>query len=97
VNNMTEHFLDDSVTQPFWDNSIEPRLEIESGDVVVFDCQEPNGQIKPDWTVADYETVDRSKIHALNGSVWVKGAESGDALESHLHDGARVEESGRGP
>ncbi|MDE2776306.1 MAG: acetamidase/formamidase family protein [Chloroflexota bacterium] len=83
---MTEHFLDDSVTQPFWDNSIEPRLEIESGDVVVFDCQEPNGQIKPDWTVADYEKVDRSKIHALNGSVWVKGAESGDALEIDILD-----------
>ena len=31
---MAEHHLDDSVTQPFWDNSIEPRLEIAPGDLV---------------------------------------------------------------
>ena len=83
---MAEHYLDDSVIQPFWDNSIEPRLEIESGDVVVFDCLEANGQIQPDWTVADYEKVDRSKIHALNGSVWIKGAQPGDALEIDILD-----------
>ena len=83
---MAEHYLDDSVIQPFWDNSIEPRLEIESGDTVVFDCQEPNGQIQPDWTVAEYENVDRSRVHALNGSVWIKGAEPGDALEIDILD-----------
>ena len=83
---MAEHFLDDSVIQPFWDNSIEPRLEIDSGDTVVFDCLEANGQIEPDWTVAEYETVDRSRIHALNGSVWIKGAEAGDALEIDILD-----------
>ncbi len=83
---MAEHFLDDSVIQPFWDNSIEPRLEIDSGDTVVFDCLEANGQIEPDWTVKEYEQVDRSKIHALNGSVWVKGAQPGDALEIDILD-----------
>ena len=83
---MAEHFLDDSVIQPFWDNSVKPRLEIDSGDVVVFDCLEANGQIQPDWTVDDYLNVDRSKIHALNGSVWVKGAQPGDALEIDIVD-----------
>ena len=83
---MAEHFLDDTVIQPFWDNSIEPRLEIDSGDTVVFDCLEANGQIQPDWTVADYENADRSKIHALNGSVWVKGAQPGDVLEIDILD-----------
>ena len=83
---MAEYFLDDSVIQPFWDNSVAPRLEIESGDTVTFDCQEANGQIRPDWTVADYERVDRSRIHALNGSVWVKDAQPGDALEIEILD-----------
>ena len=83
---MAEHFLDDSVTQPFWDNSVEARLVIDSGDIVVFDCAEPNGQIQPDWTVADYEQIDRSKIHALNGSVWIRGAVPGDALELEILD-----------
>jgi len=83
---MAEHYLDDSVIQPFWDNSIEPRLEIDVGDTVVFDCLEANGQIEPDWTVDDYENVDRSKIHALNGSVRIKGAQPGDALEIDILD-----------
>ncbi len=83
---MREHYLDDSVTQPFWDNSVEPRLEIEPGDIVVFDCAEPNGQITPDWTVDDYLQADRSKVHALNGSVFVKTAMPGDALEIEILD-----------
>lgn len=83
---MTEHYLDDSVTQPFWDNSVTPRLEIDSGDVVVFDCAEPCGQVQPHWTVAEYERLDRSKVHALNGSVWVKGAQPGDTLEIDILD-----------
>ncbi len=83
---MREHYLDDSLIQPFWDNSVEPRLEIDSGDTVVFDCREANGQIEPHWTVAEYEHVDRSKIHALNGSVRVKGAQPGDALEIEILD-----------
>ena len=83
---MREHYLDDSVIQPYWDNSIAPRLEIDSGDVVVFDCRESNGQIQQDWTEADYDQLDRSKIHALNGSVWVKGAQPGDALEIDILD-----------
>ncbi|MCY4020967.1 MAG: acetamidase/formamidase family protein [Chloroflexi bacterium] len=83
---MTEHFLDDSVTQPFWDNSVTPRLEIDSGDVVVFDCAEPCGQVTPEWTVDQYEALDRSKVHALNGSVWIKDAQPGDALEIDILD-----------
>ena len=83
---MAEHFLDDSVTQPFWDKSVEPRLLIDSGDVVVFDCAEPCGQITPEWTVEEYDNLDRSKVHALNGSVWIKGAMPGDVLEIDILD-----------
>ena len=83
---MAEHFLDDSVTQPFWDNSVEPRLAIDSGDTVIFDCLEACGQITPDWTVAEYDNIDRSKVHALNGSVWINGAEPGDVLEIEILD-----------
>ncbi len=78
---MTEHYLDDSVTQPFWDNSIEPRLEIEPGDTVVFDCPEPCGQVTSEWSDNDLANIDFSPIHALVGSVFVKGAKPGDSLE----------------
>ncbi len=78
---MAEHFLDGSVTQPFWDNSVTPRLEVESGDTVVFDCPEPCGQVTPDWSHDDLAKIDFSPIHALVGSVYVKGAKPGDTLQ----------------
>ena len=37
---MAEHYLDDSVVHAFWDNSYPPRLEIEPGDTVIFECRE---------------------------------------------------------
>ena len=83
---MAEHYLDDSITQPFWDNSVEPRLEIDPGDVVVFECAEPVGQLTPDSTDDDLANLDFSLIHALNGSVFIKGAEPGDALEVEIMD-----------
>ena len=78
---MAEHYLDDSVTQPFWDNSVEPRLEIESGDTVVFECPEPCGQVTPDWNDDNLANIDFAPIHALIGSVYIKGAKPGDALQ----------------
>jgi len=78
---MAEHFLDGSVTQPFWDNSVTPRLEIDPGDTVTFDCPEPCGQVTPEWTHDDLAKIDFAPIHALVGSVFVKGANPGDSLE----------------
>ncbi len=83
---MATHHLDDSVSQPFWDNSVEPRLVIEPGDTVVFDCLEATGQLTRQSTLDDYLNVDRSRIHALNGSVFITGAEPGDALEVEILD-----------
>lgn len=83
---MAEHYLDGSVTQPFWDNAVEPRLEIESGDTVIFDCPEPCGQVTPQWNDEDLANIDFSLIHALIGSVYVKGAKPGDALQVEVLD-----------
>ena len=78
---MTEHYLDDSVTQPFWDNSVEPRVEVESGDTVVMDVPESCGQVTPDWDDEQLANIDFAKIHALIGSIYVKGAKPGDTLQ----------------
>lgn len=83
---MAEHYLDGSVTQPYWDNAVEPRLEIEPGDTVVFETPEPCGQVTPDWTDDDLANIDFALIHALVGSVFVKGAEPGDALQVDVLD-----------
>jgi acetamidase/formamidase len=83
---MTTHYLDDSITQPFWDNSVEPRLFIDPGDTVVFECAEPTGQQTPNSSVEDYINKDRSLIHALNGSVYINGADAGDSLQVEILD-----------
>jgi acetamidase/formamidase len=83
---MSEHYLDGSVTQPFWDNSVTPRLEIDPGDTVVFDCPEPCGQVTPDWDDAKLANISFDPIHALVGSVYVKGARPGDALQVDILD-----------
>lgn len=83
---MAEHYLDGSVTQPFWDPQVEPRLEVESGDTVVFDTPEPCGQVTPEWKDADLADISFDPIHALVGSVYVKGAEPGDALQVEILD-----------
>jgi len=83
---MAEHYLDGSVTQPFWDNSVEPRLEIEPGDTVIFECPEPCGQVTPEWKDEDLANIDFTPIHALVGSVYIKGAKLGGALQIDVLD-----------
>ena len=74
--------LDDSAPHACWDNSLEPRLEIRSGDKVVFETLEASaGQITPKSSHAALTTMSFDPIHPLTGPVFVKGAEPGDTLE----------------
>ena len=83
---MAEYYLDGSITQPFWDHAVEPRRVIRSGDVVVFDCPGPCGQVTPEWTDDDLANIEFDPIHALIGSVFVEGAEAGDTLQVEILD-----------
>jgi acetamidase/formamidase len=79
---MAQHDLDDSIVYPFWDNSLEPRLTIDPGDTVVFQCRDASGgQITPASAHADLSRLDLSAVNPLTGPVSVRGAEPGDALE----------------
>jgi len=79
---MTEHILSASPTHSVWDRSLPPRLHIESGDEVAFECVDASGgQVRPGMTVEEYLGIDRTLIHALTGPVWIEGAEPGDVLE----------------
>jgi hypothetical protein len=55
---MKEHYLDSSVTQPFWDNSIELRLDVDPGEVVILDFPEPTGQITSECTLDTLKAAD---------------------------------------
>jgi acetamidase/formamidase len=78
------HQLDCDVVHYCWDNSIAPRLEIESGDTVVFRCRDAgDGFYTWDSTVED--VMRRvSKGHPLTGPVLVKGARPGDVLQVEI-------------
>lgn len=59
-----------------------PRLRIASGDTVHVECVDSSGaQVSPSMTLAEYLKIDRDKIHALTGPIFVKGAEPGDVLQ----------------
>jgi acetamidase/formamidase len=77
-------FLDCDVIHEVWDNSIPPRLEIESGDTVTFAIRGGgNNHFTPQSTHADVLTR-RIRGHPLTGPVAVKGARAGDVLQIEI-------------
>jgi acetamidase/formamidase len=77
-----QHFLDNNQTHVGWDRSFKPRLFINSGEEVTFECHEgAGGQVTTQTTSADLLLVDRSRIHTLTGPVYINEAEPGDVLE----------------
>lgn len=72
-------------THSVWDRTLEPRLRISSGDVVDVECVDASGaQVRPGMTVEEYLRIDRTRIHALSGPIWIEGAEPGDVLEINV-------------
>jgi acetamidase/formamidase len=79
---MSEHTLAAEPTHSVWDRSLEPRLRIEPGDEVQIECVDASGgQVQPEMTTEEYLKIDRTRIHALTGPIWIEGAEPGDVLE----------------
>lgn len=79
---MAQHVLSAEPTHSRWNADQPPRLAIESGDIVHFECQDSSGsQVRPGMTVQEFIAIDRSKIHALTGPVAVQGAMPGDVLQ----------------
>ena len=79
---MREHFLCAEPTHSVWNDLLEPRLTIESGDVVRMACLDASGgQLSPASSVDEYLAMDRTRIHALTGPILVRGADAGDVLE----------------
>ena len=75
------HFLKGNVHYRF-DNSQNPALTINSGDVVTFACEEAaDGQFTPKSTTSTLDSLDWERIHSLTGPVAIKNAEIGDTLK----------------
>ena len=79
---MAEHVLSAEPTHSRWNRALPPRLRIAPGDTVHMECVDSSGaQVRPGMTVAEFLKIDRGRIHALTGPIYVQGAEPGDVLQ----------------
>jgi acetamidase/formamidase len=79
---MAEHILSAEPTHSRWNRALPPRIAIAPGDTVHMECVDASGaQVRPGMSVAEYLGIDRGRIHALTGPIFVEGAEPGDALQ----------------
>lgn len=80
-----EHFLDNSITYNAWDNSIAPRIEINSGDTILVEMADSSdSQVKSGMTVHAFKQIDFNLIHALTGPIAIKDAKPGDTLKIEI-------------
>jgi acetamidase/formamidase len=79
---MPGHNLSAEPVHSRWNRNLKPRLVIAPGDTVHMECQDASGaQVRPGMTVAEYQKINRDRIHALTGPIFVDGAEPGDVLQ----------------
>jgi len=79
---MADHNLSANPTHSRWNRALPPRLSIAPGDTVHFECLDASGaQVHPGMTLAEFLAIDRGRIHALTGPVFIEGAEPGDVLQ----------------
>jgi acetamidase/formamidase len=68
-----------------WDNSIDPALEVESGDAVGLHVRDASDeQIGADSGVEDVAKLDFTHVNPVSGPIFVKGAQPGDVLAVEL-------------
>jgi acetamidase/formamidase len=64
-----------------WDNSIEPALEVDSGELVEFTVRDASDeQIQADSTAEDVAKLDFEHVNPVSGPVFVRDARPGDVL-----------------
>jgi formamidase len=94
---MTAHAIEIDVNRPLadephlghnrWHEEIEPAIEVDPGDEVVFETRDSvDGQIRAETIVADLQYVEVGRVHPLTGPAYVRGARPGDLLEIELLD-----------
>lgn len=82
MNQMKQHTLSANPTHSVWNRALTPRLRIDPGDTVLMECLDSSGaQVHPGMNLAQYLSIDRTRIHALTGPIFVNGAEPGDVLQ----------------
>ena len=84
---MAERALSAELTHSRWNRALAPRLHIAPGDTVHLECVDSSGaQVHPSMTLPEFLKIDRNKIHALTGPIFIEDAEPGDVLEVDVLD-----------
>jgi acetamidase/formamidase len=79
---MAEHKLSANPTHSRWNRALPPRLNVQPGDTVHLECVDSSGaQVNPKTTLSEFLAIDRQRIHALTGPIFVERAEPGDVLQ----------------
>jgi acetamidase/formamidase len=79
---LPEHTLSAEPIHSRWNRALPPRLTIAPGDIVHLECVDATGaQVRPSSTLADFLAIDRGRIHALTGPIFIQGADPGDVLQ----------------
>ena len=79
---MAERSLRAEPTHSRWNRALAPRLHIASGDTVRMECVDASGgQVRPSMTLSQFLEIDRTRIHALTGPIFIENAEPGDVLQ----------------
>ena len=80
-----EHTLGEEAIHHRWNAALPPALTIQSGDTVHFRCRDSSdGQVTRASRVEDFVRIDRERIHALTGPVFIEEAQPGDVLEMQI-------------
>lgn len=68
-----------------WDNSLDPIVEVSTGDELEFELEEASdGQIRRTSTAAALSSLDFARVDPVTGPVFVKDAQPGDVLEVEI-------------
>jgi acetamidase/formamidase len=82
---MAEHAIEKGRVHFKWDRDNPPVIEIEPGDVVHCETDEvTDGQIREGDPASKLAEIDFDRLYPLAGPIFVKGAQSGDALEVEI-------------
>jgi acetamidase/formamidase len=79
------HELRPDAYNAVWDNSLEPALEVEAGDVVELHARDASDdQLTRSSLAADVPALDFDRVNPVSGPIYVKGARPGDTLAVEL-------------
>jgi acetamidase/formamidase len=71
----------------YWDNALDPILEVESGATVEIETMDASGgQLGADSTVDEVSTLDMTRVNPVTGPIYVKSAQPGDVLAVEIRD-----------